>query len=70
MFIFALNKKGKAMGRLKKIMKKKIQGDLDMEIQERDVTKKEKHDDKALHLTEVSEEELLRWRIDVYPYLM
>lgn len=32
--------------------------------------KKDKEREKNLHLEEVSEQELLYWRVDVYPYLM
>lgn len=60
----------KAMGRLKKIIKEKMQGSSVENAQERTAVEKSNLDDKMLHLTEVSREELLRWRIDSYPYLI
>lgn len=60
----------KAMGRLKKIIKEKMQGSSVENTQERTAVEKSNLDDKMLHLTEVSQEELLRWRIDAYPYLI
>lgn len=58
------------MGRLKKIIKEKMQGSSVENTQERTAVEKSNLDDKMLHLTEVSQEELLRWRIDAYPYLI
>ena len=58
------------MGRLKKIIKEKMQGSSVENAQERTAVEKSNLDDKMLHLTEVSREELLRWRIDSYPYLI
>ena len=58
------------MGRLKKIIKEKMQGSSVENTQEQTAVEKSNLDDKMLHLTEVSQEELLRWRIDAYPYLI
>ena len=53
-----------------KIIKEKMQGSSVENTQERTAVEKSNLDDKMLHLTEVSQEELLRWRIDAYPYLI
>ena len=57
------------MGRLKKNVEKAEQTTVNAPFQKRPV-KEDKEQDKSLHLVEVSEQELLYWRVDVYPYLM
>ena len=64
-----MNKKEMNMGRLKKNIEKAKQKTASAPLQEDD-TKQGKKKDNSLHLVEVSEQELLRWRVDVYPYLM
>ena len=57
------------MGRLKKNVEKAEQTTANAPFQKRPV-KEDKEQDKSLHLVEVSEQELLYWRVGVYPYLM
>ena len=64
-----LNKKEMNMGRLKKNIGIMEQKSANEPLQESDA-KKGKENDNSLHLEEVSEQELLRWRVDAYPYLM
>ncbi len=57
------------MGRLKKNIGMTEQKSANEPLQKGDA-KNGKENDTSLHLEEVSEQELLRWRVDAYPYLM